>query len=546
MPNVNQHNLNLEDSNVKNLIKVVGEAVSKGTDFDQHLYVVLFHTGLEGKEEGIFDVCEMTSMSNAGDRVEKQVTIGDAAIVREDEMRTTPSLNNYIAREHNKNLRFGVLDGLHRVYALLCYYKEHSEDKKLVEKLMNTQLSLTYYVLHSKQIIYEGSENVWRYARLNRANAKDLMKIFSALSLEIGKNKQKSVDRTLKDLFNSEKGVVGTNKVFYSNGLLRTVDFGQKNKSGVVVKDSCMFAYLALSRRPEIMKTSLHYLRDVPKQILQDLLCCNKFFDYASPAFKNTTLTQGVNSLLGQNFQKYFKIMDEYWFTNKTGDIGRLIQVFDAATVKKLKAQPISFPLETIDNLTPKIYYLLRSIEPGVFCEEFKLEVQNFVDIADQEENGLKDERMLSFAAIAEDMTKDWVKHLKVLNSICDPEDQIDFDGKTADLKRIFYNNIMAAVYKCFNLLCTSSGSFDQDLVSKNKATIESFKNNKAAFCFKKKDHDTIVKYMHLLLYTQVTKIPKAKFDDLKSDLYGPEDIHKKGRTEEYEADGRFQIFTML
>ena len=38
----------------------------------------------------------------------------------------------------------------------------------------------------------------------------------------------------------------------------------------------------------------------------------------------------------------------------------------------------------------------------------------------------------------------------------------------------------------------------------------------------------------------------KVQFDDLKSGMYGPEEINKKGRAEEYEKDGKFQIFTML
>lgn len=524
--NVNQHNLNLKDRNVQDLMKYVKAAVDDGTEFDKQVHVALFRTGFSDKKTdnaGVFNLAEMVSTSRTSHVVTKDMDEDDAVIVRSDEIKEK-SLGDFLGMKTSENVVFGILDGLHRTYALLQYMQENVKDQEAMDKLKNIPLTITYYVLDTKLPEVDG-EVTHRKVFLNHMGAHNLEEIFKALSLDIGKNKQKSVDRTLKDLFTMDKGVVGSNKLFYSERALGTRVKQTRTLRGGQTEDVLwLFAYCKKGDMSAVLRKECPDMVELPKLIMKDLLSCNKHFEYARSAFKENMLPDGVKSLIS-DFDKHYSYFDDYWSTTMKGVIKKLIQMWDHQTLYRKAAKEITFNLATKEHLSPKIYYLLRSIEPAIYCAKYKKALQNFVDLAEREEDGFHDERMLAFAAIAEETADDWCEMLK--KSEC----KSFIDGKKVHFFRIFFNNIMGSVYECFNLLLGKEGVIKSKLAKEHGNKIFKFRKHKTMFSIFKKESYELIQYLHYILYCSETEMLKDLFEDGKGTRFGPAKINPKAST---------------
>ncbi len=484
-PRVNHHGVNLANEGAKATIVKQFERVMKKMSFGNMLTCVLFYrnpkadkivTDSEGNnvdpDEGSAQFQMYKECQKQSERKEKEFggilqtcsLYPSSSIRREFESLRNPVKYPLTALlERNKvTAILSFLDGLHRCFGFLLNRKEieegsYSEEEraKMLKLLLDYEVNIEYWTL----------KHDWE---LDEKAVQNLEYIFQKWSAVIGKEAQRSNDRSIIDIFHNEFFEKGNEwllaeKLLLQDEknnvlLLRKMNEGKGSKG----KDSGDVSLMSY----DILQTGSHY----HVKILNDLLLVNYIETLITSKFQKKTSVRGGFYTDSKNFDQYFgafvkgyldyrEAIDvedlKKWLTGGSGKLNSPTKTKQYACTRPIQSgKPLQFDLnwQTISLVRcfEPMYYTMRTRNK---CEKFYHKMKGCPD-------AFTHVRLMTLQACADTMTEEFlylfIYQSRAVNGGESPK-RNDIGraekGQTnnkLEVSRMIRNNILSIMYEVY------------------------------------------------------------------------------------------------
>lgn len=488
-PRVNHHGVNLANEGAKATIVKQFERVMKKMSFGNVLTCILFYrhpkadkdvTDGDGnivnsdEHEAKFQMYK--ECQKQSERKEKQFngisqtcTLYPSSMIRREyESLKVPVAKPLTAllRKPKKSAVLSFLDGLHRCFGFLLNQKEIQEGSYSAEKKAEMlQLLLEYEV----NIEYWTLKHDWE---LDERDVQNFEYIFQKWSAVIGKEAQRSNDRSIMDIFVTEFFEKGNewllsekllkNDEKHNVLLLRKMNEGKGTK-GKGSSEVCLMSY-------DILQTGNHY----HVKILNDLLLVNYIETLITSKFQKKTSVRGGFYTDSKNFDKYFgafvKGYLDYREAIMVNDLvswltdGGSNQYSSPTKTGKAKQYACSRPIQEGKPLQFDLNWqtisLVRCLEPIYYTMRTRNKCEKFFHKMKGCPDAFTHVRLMTLQVCADTMTEEFLSLFIYQNKAVNggaPQKRDELgrekNGQTnnkLEVTRMIRNNILAIMYEVY------------------------------------------------------------------------------------------------
>lgn len=385
-PKVNHHCLNIHDDKFREMKRVITHRLKEGIEFDTTIQVMLFSKETEHSK----DNCHVKAMYQGQDskKQQKEEEYGHnlAFLTNKDLPQQFKDVNELL-NQGEKNVTIGILDGLHRIFAL--YFN-------LMEEYANDADADDAWMKHIKIPMKVFVPNVKK--NLNQMQTNNMLLVARMLSEKIAESRTLSINKTLIDALTMIMDI--PTNLFMCEALAGTVEVesgSQSSEVPVLYADDKIFRSHIDKYKVEGkgVEGEITTFKALTKEIVQ-ILCkseeCFKQFSLNYPKYNTCLEELKTNKFYEENLEK---CMSSFW----SKDLLLTPEMYMIA-VEQGKASNCAINKNATNghNIDSIIYAVLQTIKTIFFSENYKKEMKKILQTMN--ENNLLTVHRLAYVSV--------------------------------------------------------------------------------------------------------------------------------------------------